>query len=363
MAKILHIHPNFYMAKKFVFPLIEFEKSLGYDSSLVFSAGPPGFYGKKIEYDFSGNNIIPWIKSLLLLFVFIRRTKPDIVFCHNSKASFFPLIICWLLNVRRRIYFNHGVPFLAYNYLTKFLMKTIELTNLRCCTNAITISEQSKSMLDKIQKRIFVDVIANGSACGIDLQEIENVRSDISLSWRIKNGYTRDDFIIAYIGRAEVRKGFKKVLEIWKTFEFDAQIKLILCGPNKEDVTKIYNKKLANMNILGFVDDIFLILNEVDVVILPSFHEGMPYVLLEAMAFGRTVICNNTYGINSIVRDGYNGYLIENNDINNFYQKIIYAYENRYRMNEIADNARSYVKSFDRNDFLKSYRDYLNNLK
>ena len=44
--------------------------------------------------------------------------------------------------------------------------------------------------------------------------------------------------------------------------------------------------KFKNLNCLGFIDNVEEILKETDIFILPSFHEGLPYALMEAMSTG-----------------------------------------------------------------------------
>ena len=360
MLKILHIHPNFNMAKKFVFPLIELERSEGHSSSLIYSADEGDMSCRRIAYDISSKNIFGWVASLFKLFFTIFHAKPDIVICHNSKAALFPLIITYILGVKRRVYFNHGVPFLAYNSLTRIILKIIELSNLKCCTHAVTVSEYLKLILNDIQKAKHVEVIGNGSACGIDLQEIKEISSDNSKNWRLRNGFKAEDFIIVYIGRPEIRKGFKHVIDLWRTYKFENNFHLVICGPNESDVRSFCTFELENTKILGFVDNIIEILSGVDLVILPSFHEGLPYVLLEAMACGCVIIANNTYGINTLIRHGHNGYLVDNNELESFYNKILYAHRHKPELLNIINNAKNDISKYDRKIFLERYSQYIN---
>jgi glycosyltransferase involved in cell wall biosynthesis len=46
---------------------------------------------------------------------------------------------------------------------------------------------------------------------------------------------------------------------------------------------------------------------------LPSNYEGLPMVIIEAMSFGKPIVASNVGGISEIVRNGTNGYVVENN--------------------------------------------------
>jgi glycosyltransferase involved in cell wall biosynthesis len=273
------------------------------------------------------------------------------------------LFFCYALRIKHRIYFNHGIPYVAYTFLIRFLLKTIEVSNLFFCTQALTVSDQSKEILNSLKSCKQVSLIGNGSACGIDLNRIDYLRINSSRNWRINNDFKPDDFLVAFIGRAEARKGFKKIIEMWTNFKFEKNFYLIICGPSYRDVERFGLVSNENMRVYGYVEDIFEILNEVDVVVLPSFHEGLPYVLLEAMAFGCVVIGNNTFGINALIRDGYNGYLVDNNNIQLFFEKIMYVYNHKSEMLNIKNNASSYIRQYDREIFFHSYRVFIGNLR
>ena len=61
---------------------------------------------------------------------------------------------------------------------------------------------------------------------------------------------------------------------------------------------------------LGFADDVRPYLERCSVYVLPSYHEGVPRSVLEAMAVGRAIITTNAPGCRDTVADGQNGYLV-----------------------------------------------------
>ena len=56
-----------------------------------------------------------------------------------------------------------------------------------------------------------------------------------------------------------------------------------------------------------------------DCVVLPSYREGIPRVLLEAMAMGKPIITTNSPGCKNVCLDGINGFLVQPKDIENLY--------------------------------------------
>ena len=107
--KILHIHPSKKMSERFISPLILAEKKLGYQSSIINFINDENDQDKNY-FNLSLNNIGLFSQSFKFV-LFIKKLKPDIVFCHNSLQSIVPLILLKFLRISNIIYFNHGVTF------------------------------------------------------------------------------------------------------------------------------------------------------------------------------------------------------------------------------------------------------------
>ena len=73
---------------------------------------------------------------------------------------------------------------------------------------------------------------------------------------------------------------------------------------------------------LGDTDDVKFFIQESYCVVLPSYREGTPKVLLEAAAIGRPIITTNVEGCKEVVDDGVNGYLCNVRDANDLAEKM-----------------------------------------
>lgn len=80
---------------------------------------------------------------------------------------------------------------------------------------------------------------------------------------------------------------------------------------------------LRNVRFLGFREDIPCLLQAMDVFVLPSFSEGLPLSILEAMALGKPVVASNVGGIPEVVKDGMTGYLVPPKDPEALAEKIL----------------------------------------
>jgi len=71
------------------------------------------------------------------------------------------------------------------------------------------------------------------------------------------------------------------------------------------------------------------VLNNSDVFILPSYYEGVPISILEAMSYGKAIIATNVGGVSEIVTDRENGLLIKPGDLEQIEKSLNYFLENR----------------------------------
>lgn len=158
------------------------------------------------------------------------------------------------------------------------------------------------------------------------------------------------EFTILFLTRVEVYKGIFIVLEACKQFlKQDTGIRLVIAGDGSQlDAAKEFAIKnnLLNVEFLGNVNGEQLIqaFKSATIYVLPTYNEGMPTSVLEAMAFGLPVITRPVGGLNDFFEDGKMGYLIESLNPIDFAEKIDFCIKNKELMNEISLYNHSYAK-------------------
>ncbi len=83
---------------------------------------------------------------------------------------------------------------------------------------------------------------------------------------------------------------------------------------------------------------------ECSVYVLPSYREGTPRTVLEAMAMGRPIITTDTQGCRETVRDGVNGYLVPVKDVSALAEKMLAFCDNSARLASMGEASRHYVE-------------------
>ena len=81
------------------------------------------------------------------------------------------------------------------------------------------------------------------------------------------------------------------------------------------------------------------------IICLPSYREGLPKILLEAAATGRPLIATDVPGCREIVKDGYNGILVNLKDVNSLYNGIITLVDNTEMRKRMGKNSRKLVEN------------------
>jgi glycosyltransferase involved in cell wall biosynthesis len=132
--------------------------------------------------------------------------------------------------------------------------------------------------------------------------------------------YIKDKISLLVITRIDEDKGLDWLIDSFarlnKITSKTIELKIAGDGPFMKQLEKKINTlNLNNVCLLGFVEDVSLLLNNSDIFLLTSKFESFPLSILEALSFGLPVIATNTGGIYEMVQNNKNGYLIDfNND-------------------------------------------------
>lgn len=119
---------------------------------------------------------------------------------------------------------------------------------------------------------------------------------------------------ITYMGRLMKSKGILELIAAFSNIK-DFDVELNLVGFIDDDIeTHIVNatsKSNGSIKHIEFTDDPQSVLKHSDMIINPSYHEGMSNLLLEAAATGRPLLASNIPGCKEVIVEGKNGYLFE----------------------------------------------------
>jgi glycosyltransferase involved in cell wall biosynthesis len=132
-----------------------------------------------------------------------------------------------------------------------------------------------------------------------------------------KNMYNPKSITITSAGQLGRRKGYYDMLTVVpQILKKNSEIRFKFCGNG--EINEIKSELERNqiekyVYVMGWLDnnDLKEILKDTVLFVLPTYHEGMPLAILEAMSFGIPIISTTVGGIPSLVENGVNGILVE----------------------------------------------------
>ncbi|WP_289098626.1 glycosyltransferase family 4 protein [uncultured Pseudoalteromonas sp.] len=119
-----------------------------------------------------------------------------------------------------------------------------------------------------------------------------------------------------------------------------------LVGPEDPSPDGISIDEITRLNsfdaveYLGATDDVRPYYEECSVFVLPSYHEGLPRTVLEAMAMGRPILTTDVPGCRETVVNGYNGWLVKKANAEQLAERMIWFIENQEHWQSMANNSR-----------------------
>lgn len=175
--------------------------------------------------------------------------------------------------------------------------------------------------------------------------------------------------VVGYIGRLSEEKGILNMIEaIPLVLKEKADACFAICGEGSltnEVESRIKNKALeARVKLTKWIahEDVPQYLNELKLLVLPSFTEGLPNVILEAMACGTPVLTMPVGMIPDIITDGETGFLLKSNHPEHIAVRITSVLGNPRLLQEVSARALRYVREeFSEEIVLESWRRILEN--
>jgi glycosyltransferase involved in cell wall biosynthesis len=257
----------------------------------------------------------------------IRRERYDFVHVHTPIAAALGRLAAKLSGVNPVVlYTAHGFYF--HDRMRPWLRRVLiwqERLFGRLCTDLLfTVSAEDRETA--LHERI---MDAENTHClfslGVDLERFD-LSSPLDLR-RAQIGVADGDVVVAYVGRLVREKGVLDLIEaIALVRESVPSIRLVVIGDTlPSDRGRGVQKEIRNLiaaqglekNVifLGFRGDVPSLLRLVDVFALPSYREGMPLTILEAMAAAKPVVATKIRGCREEVIDGVTGLLVEPGDV------------------------------------------------
>lgn len=320
--------------------------------------------------DVEGGNKLTLLKASLFRLLrtgkLLLKIKPDVVLLNLSAhhLGFIVLWLCGCLKIPTAVVF-HLIPFPA-----SFSQSKLSAYNWAKARNQewITISNYNRKYLAQefsLAPQEF-HCIYNGIEPKSLIVQSNLDKNQLRCKIRQELGLAQTSQLLLTVARLHPQKGHDYLIPIIPEIiaQFP-QVQFVWIG-NGEYQTHLTNmlreyQVEAQVTLLGYRNDITNFLTAADLFLFPSYQEGLPFAVLEAMVSGLPIIASDTGGIPEMIVNQQHGLLFRTGDRQDLQQKLDWALTNPLAMTQMAQAAKVEVQKFSETKMLKDTLEILQN--
>ncbi|MEF2953582.1 MAG: glycosyltransferase family 4 protein [Blautia sp.] len=276
---------------------------------------------------------------------YLKGNKIDVAFLMGNYPGIVSVFVRPFVKTKF-VFCDHGA---LMNQWERKDIRYIRLITSKMCDKTITLTK--KSMEDYIKKfhlKNKVDYIYNW----LELPKEEII-------------YEKESKKILSVGRFGKEKGYDLLLKVAeKVFAACPEWEWHLYGDGEtfQETLDMSKKKGLEHNLIfhGNCSDIYYEYRKYALLVLTSYREGLPLVLLEGKANKLPMVSFDVQtGPNEIIQSGINGYLIEPYDVDEMAGKIIELLKDKELRKAFSDNSYKDIKKFDKNTVLQKWMEII----
>lgn len=314
---------------------------------------------EKISF-YRSTNILKMLKGILSIRKAIASTNPEIIHIHTPLLAYLARIAVMSHIIRGKtsiVYTIHGFYFHQQGKkLSNIIHFGVEWILSMLCEKMLFVSYKDY----KIALRYFpiskerLYYVGNGVNV-----EIFKKQKDIAkrMLLREKCKFKKNEYVVGFVGRYVKEKGLIELINAAIKLKKGTikELRLLLIGGLLEsdydgsNINEVNSKITENSNFIvnvGFIESkekLADYYNIMDVFCLPSYREGMPTSLIEAMSCGVPSIASDIRGCNELIRDKRNGILVKPGNSRELMKAIEFMYEKHTERKEFAETSRKMV--------------------
>ena len=292
-----------------------------------------------------GKEIFKDVSTLIELSRLISSISPQYVLAYTIKPVIYGMIASYFCRVPNRFAMitGLGIAFTddnkkSFSKIVNALIKLLYKISLKCSSKIIFQNKDDRSLFKslKIILKNSNTAIINGS--GVNLKDYKETPLPKNLNF-------------LFIGRFLSSKGLREFVEAAKIIKLtNPQIEFSVAGWTEDSEDSISKEELFEwveekiINDLGYLDDVRPAIANASVFVLPSYREGTPRSVLEAMAMGRPVITSDAPGCRETVTNKFNGFLVPVGSTKEIVKAINFYINNPDSVKEMGSHSLELVK-------------------
>lgn len=328
----------------------------------------------------------PFSKNVIKAYIQLKQLmlagEFDLIHCHMPMSG----VIARLAAQKTRkssgrkvpvLYTAHGFHFCTGAPLKDWIYYPVERFLARYTDRLILINHEDFKRAQKFKVRGKAEYVP-GVGVDISTDNIKYGKKPEYIQKITGRKISPETKVLVSIGELSKRKNHQLLIDMMADLK-DMDIICIIGGTGEEEIS-LYNK-IKEMHLeekvflAGYIEDVTAMLHASDCFILPSFREGLPVVVMEAMSAGLPIIAGRIRGVTDLVKDTKGGYLVKSFEPVDFAVKVRKLFTDKEEKSFIVRERmgkwnQKRVKKFSRDivkkrmeDIYKSVDNYINSNK
>lgn len=288
--------------------------------------------------------------GFLRLIHVLKKEKITHIICGQNKDSKIAAVAA--LHVKGvTVIARHGLQLISKKWKYKFIFSQL-LDGIITNSNTIKTEYDSYNWFSKE----FVKVIYNGFNVPTDIENIHLIN---------KFNLPKNALTIISAGRLAKQKGFEILIDAAEIAVKENQPwYFIIAGKGKLEKRlkqMVESKKLQERVLfIGFINNVLPYIKAADLFVLPSYYEGMPNAVMEAMGIGKCCVATSVNGNNELITHLEDGLLVEPGNPNQLYKAIEHVAKSKELRNNIGQKAATKIATlFAENRMVNELEEYL----
>lgn len=299
---------------------------------------------KYCQITVSRNGLNPFadLRTYKSLVSFLSAEKPDKIFIYQAKTISYGCIAAQKCNISD-VYVLMGGLGSVYrgvglkNAIVRGVMSMLYKAAFENCRKVIFQNRDDSGVFLR-RKLVKPEKVEHINGSGVNLEEFVPT-----------NLPSVPAFL--FLGRIIADKGVMEYLEAAKRIKkLCPSVRFMIAGAFDTNPTSLGNKDIEPyvkdgiVELLGFQDDVRKCIADATALVLPSYHEGTPKTVLEAMAMGRPIVTSDAPGCRETVINGHNGFLVPVRDVDGLVEGMLKIISNREMAERMAEKSLKMVR-------------------
>jgi glycosyltransferase involved in cell wall biosynthesis len=287
--------------------------------------------------------------SLVRLWRLLGRYRPEIVEFSTPKAGLLGLMAAWLRGVPRRVYMLRGLKLETSLGIKRHILLAAERLAAACAHIVLCNSEslRAQACVLRVAPEAKLLLLGEGSSNGVDTKRFYPGETPV----REELGIARGAPVIGFVGRLTRDKGVPELIAAFAAIlRSEPEARLLLVGwfDRSEDFLDEETRRQIefdpHIHCTGFVSDTTPYYRAMDVMVLATWREGFPNVVLEAAAAGVPVVTTISTGSRDSVVPEVTGLLIPPGHPEAITEAVLALLRNPERRRRMGVAARAWVR-------------------